>query len=144
LCTNAGDPNLKSLLQKGIDRGYPGIAVLVQSADGGTQSAAAGYSDLENHTPMRVEDAFHMASINKTFTAVAVLRLVDAHKLSLSTTLKECLGETVAQIPNAERITVSQLLDHSSGIYPTNNESATSRRSSVRRPTPLVSGHRRS
>ena len=48
--TNAGDLKLKSLLQKGIDRGFPGIAVLIQSADGRTQSAAAGYSDLENHT----------------------------------------------------------------------------------------------
>ena len=96
--------------------------MLIQSADGRIRSAAAGYSDLEKRTPMRVEDAFHVASINKTFTAVAVLRLVDEHKLSLSATLKECLGEAVAQIPNAERITVAQLLDHSSGIYATNND----------------------
>jgi hypothetical protein len=51
--------------------------VLTQSAGGRIQSAAAGYSELENHTPMRVDDAFQIASINKTFTAVAVLRLVD-------------------------------------------------------------------
>jgi CubicO group peptidase (beta-lactamase class C family) len=121
-CANLGGPSLESLLQKGIDRGYPGVAVLTQSTDGRIQSAAAGYSDLENHTPMRVQDAFHIASITKTFTAVAVLRLVDDHKLSLSTTLKECLGEAVAQVPNAEHITVSQLLDHSSGIYATNND----------------------
>jgi D-alanyl-D-alanine carboxypeptidase len=121
-CTNLDDSSLKSLLQKGIDRGYPGIAVLIQSPDGRIRSAAAGYSDLEKRTPMRVEDAFHIASINKTFTAVAVLRMVDEHKLSLSATLKECLGEAVAQIPNAERITVAQLLDHSSGIYATNND----------------------
>jgi D-alanyl-D-alanine carboxypeptidase len=119
---NSGDPYLKSLLQRGIERGYPGIAVLTQSANGRIQSAAAGYSDLENHTPMRVEDPFHIASINKTFTAVAVLRLVDERKLSLNATLKKCLGEVVAKIPNAERITVSQLLDHSSGIYATNND----------------------
>jgi D-alanyl-D-alanine carboxypeptidase len=122
LTTDQGDPYLKSLLQKGIERGYPGMAVLTQSTDGRIRSAAAGYSDLENHVPMRVEDAFHMASINKTFTAVAVLRLIDGGKLSLSTTLKQCLGEAVAKIPNAESITVAQLLDHSSGIYPTNND----------------------
>ena len=121
-CANLEDSSVKSLLQKGIDRGYPGIAVLIHSADGRIRSAAAGYSDLENRTPMRVEDAFHIASINKTFTAVAVLRLVDDHKLSLSTTLKECLGEAVGQIPNAEKITVAELLDHSSGIYATNND----------------------
>jgi D-alanyl-D-alanine carboxypeptidase len=122
LCADQGDPYLKSLLQKGIERGYPGMAVLTQSADGRIQSAAAGYSDLESHVPMRVEDAFHMASINKTFTAVAVLRLIDGGKLSLSATLKQCLGEAVAKIPNAERVTVAQLLDHSSGIYATNND----------------------
>jgi D-alanyl-D-alanine carboxypeptidase len=121
-CTNVDDSSLKSLLQKGVDRGYPGIAVLIQSADGRIRSAAGGYSDLEKRTPMRVEDAFHLASINKTFTAIAVLRLVDEHKLSLSATLKQCLGEAVAEIPNAERITLAQLLDHSSGIYATNND----------------------
>lgn len=121
-CATPDDPALKSLLQKGMARGYPGIAVLAQAADGKIRSAAVGYSDLEKRTPIRVEDAFHMASINKTFTAVAVLRLVDDHKLSLNTTLKECLGDVVARIPNAERITVSQLLDHSSGIYPSNND----------------------
>ena len=121
-CADSADRDLKSLLQKGVDRGYPGIAVLIQSPDGKIRSAAAGYSDLENRTPMRVDDAFHLASINKTLTAVAILRLVDDHKLSLNATLKECLGEAVKQIPNADRITVSQLLDHSSGIYATNND----------------------
>jgi len=121
-CTDADNSRLQSLLQKGIDRRYPGIAVMIQSAGGGVESGAAGYADLEHHVPMRVDDAFHMASITKTFTAVAVLRLVDAHKLSLGTTLKECLGEAVGKVPNAGRITVSQLLDHSSGIYPTNND----------------------
>jgi D-alanyl-D-alanine carboxypeptidase len=116
------DPSLKSLLLRGIQRGYPGVAVLTQSHDGKTRSAAAGYSDLEHRTPMRVDDAFHMASINKTFTAVTVLRLVDDNRLSLQATLKECLGDTVTQIPNADHITVAQLLDHSSGIYPTNND----------------------
>jgi CubicO group peptidase (beta-lactamase class C family) len=113
---------LRSLLQKGIERGYPGIAMMIQSADGSIDSAAAGYSDLEHHVPMRVDDAFHMASVNKTLTAVAVLSLIDDRKLSFNTTLKEYLGEAVAKIPNAARITVSQLLDHSSGIYPTNND----------------------
>ena len=122
LRADQSDPYLKLLLQKGIQRGYPGVAVLIESADGRIQSAAVGYADLENHVPMRVEDAFHMASINKTFTAVAVLRLIDGGKLSLNTTLKQCLGDAVAKIPNAERITVAQLLDHSSGIYATNND----------------------
>jgi len=121
-CADSDTTRLRLLLQKGVDRGYPGIAVMIEPAKGAIESSAAGYSDLEHHVPMRVGDAFHMASISKTFTAVVVLKLIDNHKLSLNTTLKECLGDTVAKIPNAERITVSQLLDHSSGIYPTNND----------------------
>jgi D-alanyl-D-alanine carboxypeptidase len=116
------DAELKELLQAGLSRGYPGVAMETQSSNGITHSAATGYSDLEKHTPLRVDDAFQLASINKTFTAVAVLRLVDQGQLSLNATLKSQLGDAVARIPYADQITISQLLDHSSGIYPTNND----------------------
>ena len=121
-CSSKNDGQLRILLQKGIEHGYPGVAMLIQSGDGKTRSAAVGYSDLEHHTPLRTNDAFHMASINKTFTAVAILRLVDEGKLSLNDTLKVRLGEAAARIPYEDRITISQLLDHSSGIYATNND----------------------
>jgi D-alanyl-D-alanine carboxypeptidase len=116
------DPALKALLQNGVEHGYPGIAFLTQAGNGKIRSAAAGYSSLEKHTPLRVDDGFHIASITKTFTAVAILRLVDEGKLSLHATLKDQRGEAVARIPYADRITVAQLLDHSSGIYATNND----------------------
>ena len=121
-CTSRSDGQLRALLQKGIEHGYPGIAMLVQEGNGRVHSAAVGYSDLEHHTPIRVGDAFHMASINKTITAVAVFRLVDGGKLSLNDTLQDRLGDAASRIPYADRITVSQLLDHSSGIYATNND----------------------
>ena len=123
-CTSTSDGQLRALLQKGIEHGYPGIAMLVQEGNGKIHSAAVGYSDLEHHTPIRVDNAFHMASINKTFTAVAVLRLVDEGKLFLNDTLQDRLGDAASRIPYADRITVSQLLDHSSGIYATNNDMA--------------------
>jgi D-alanyl-D-alanine carboxypeptidase len=122
-CTSkSSNDQLKALLQKGIEHGYPGVAMLTQDGNGKIHSAAVGCSDLEHHTPLRIDDAFHMASINKTFTAVAVLRLIDEGKLSLNDTLKDRLGEAAGRIPYADRITVSQLLDHSSGIYATNND----------------------
>ena len=49
-----GATDLPLLLKRGVERGYPGIAFLAQSSDGTIRSASAGYSDLENHTPMRV------------------------------------------------------------------------------------------
>jgi D-alanyl-D-alanine carboxypeptidase len=121
-CTSRSDRQLRTLLQKGVEHGYPGIAMLIQEGNGKIHSSAVGYSVLEHHTPLRVDDAFHMASINKTFTAVAILRLIDEGKLSLNDTLKDRLGNAASRIPYADRITISQLLDHSSGIYPTNND----------------------
>ena len=116
------DAKLKGLLSQGVARGYPGMAMIIVGPDGERRSASAGYADIERGRPMRVDDSFHLASITKTFTAVATLRLVDQGKLSLDATLKDVLGNAVARIPNADRITVAQLLDHSSGIYPTNND----------------------
>jgi D-alanyl-D-alanine carboxypeptidase len=117
------DPALEALLEKGVAHGYPGMAAMVIDGRGVVRAAAAaGYSDLEHHTPLRVDDSFHLASITKTFTAVATLRLVDAGKLALTATLKDVLGDAVNRVPNAAQITVEELLDHSSGIYPTNND----------------------
>ena len=81
--------------------------MLVQEADGKLYSGAAGYSDLVHHAPIWVDDAFHMASINRTVTAVSVLRLVDEGKLSLNSSLQGQLGEAVSRIPYADRITVA-------------------------------------
>ena len=121
-CFGASDPEPAALLQKGVTRGFPGIALMIRDGKGTIRSAAAGYSDLEHHTAMKVDDGFHLASVTKVFTAVATLRFVDQRKLSLDARLADLLGDAVSKIPNADKITVEQLLDHSSGIYPTNND----------------------
>lgn len=127
VCNSAGkpttnDPKLELLLQRGVAKGYPGAAMLIENSDGKIRSAASGYADLEHHTPMRVTDGFHIASISKTFAAASTLRLVDEGKLSLSASLAGVLGDAVLRIPNSDRITVAQLLEHTSGIYATNND----------------------
>lgn len=72
---------------------------------------AVGDAGDPARTPLTADSAFDIGSISKEFTAAAVLRLVDDHKLAL--------GDTVAQhlpgFPYPD-ITVSQLLAHSSGI----------------------------
>jgi D-alanyl-D-alanine carboxypeptidase len=108
-----------------LTRGWPGVAVLMETADGRVETAAAGLASIERNTPMDVDAGFHMCSINKTFTAVAILRLVDQGRLSLDQRVAEILNQAVVRrIPNIARVTVAQLLDHSSGIYPTNNDPA--------------------
>ena len=117
----AGDPGLARRLQPGLARGYPGLAMITRDRTGRVRSAAVGFADLEHGLPLKTTDAFHIGSVNKVFTAVTALQLVDQGRLSLKSTLVEVLGDLAAPISGADRITVAQLLDHSSGIYATNN-----------------------
>jgi D-alanyl-D-alanine carboxypeptidase len=119
----ADDPALKNLLQAGVAHGYPGLAMLVREPDGRLRGAAAGYASIEEKRPLRVDDAFNLASVTKTFTAISALRLVDQGKLSLDAKLPDVLPRSVVGcMPYSSQISVRQLLDHSSGLYPTNND----------------------
>jgi D-alanyl-D-alanine carboxypeptidase len=72
-----------------------------------------GTSALGTGALMWLSDHFRIASITKSFTAVAILRLVDRHRLSLTAHL----STFVKGIPNGNRITVAELLNMTSGIY---------------------------
>jgi D-alanyl-D-alanine carboxypeptidase len=111
------------LLDKGIKHGFPGLILGVQKKGQKTFVTAAGLSNIEKQKPMRSGDRFHIASITKIFTAVAVLKLIDAGQLSLNTKVADLLDKKlIAPIPYIKEIKVSQLLDHSSGIYGFNND----------------------
>jgi len=58
------------------------------------------------------ETVYQIGSISKQFTAAAILQLVDLGKLRLTDTL----GQFVPEITHAQRVTVAQLLNHTSGI----------------------------
>ncbi|MCA9629484.1 MAG: beta-lactamase family protein [Myxococcales bacterium] len=59
------------------------------------------------------DTAFHIASLTKQFTAVAVLRQVDAGKISLDASVRSYLPD----LPEAlQPVTITQLLHHTSGI----------------------------
>ena len=119
----AAAADLSDQVTKVMARGWPGVAVLVEWPDGKIETAAAGLAKLETNEPMRADTAFHMCSINKTITAAAVLALVDKGKLALDQKVLTILNDDIVRrIPHIEAITVRQLLDHSSGIYPTNND----------------------
>ena len=74
---------------------------------------AWGMVDRVAGTPVTPETKFRLGSMNKMFTAVAALQLVDAGKLSLDGTV----GQYLPGYPNAEiaKVTIRQLLTHSGG-----------------------------
>ena len=84
-------------------------------------SVAAGVADRATETPLTPDAGFRIASNTKTFTAAAVLRLVEQNRLALDTPIDGLLApETVDALlaggyrPDA--ITVRHLLVHTSGI----------------------------
>ena len=79
-----------------------------------TVSYAAGLADVKGKRPIRVGDRFRVASITKTYTATVVLQLVAEGKLSLDDTVEQRLPGLV---PNGARITIRQLLNHTSGLF---------------------------
>lgn len=73
----------------------------------------SGYSNVADKTPMKADDTFIIASDTKSFVGTVALQLVEEGKLSLDSKLSEFLPD----FPNAENITVEQLLNMTSGIY---------------------------
>ncbi len=74
-----------------------------------------GLADRQHAIAVDRTTRFRLASLNKMFTAVAILQLRDAGKLSLDDTLAEHL----ANYPNqdvARAITLRQILSHTSGL----------------------------
>lgn len=90
--------------------------VLIAEGDEVVWERAFGYADYERRSPMTTEARFRLASLSKQVTATAIGRLVDRGAIRLDSRLAEALPD----FPNAGRITIRQLLDHTAGVAHTN------------------------
>lgn len=80
-------------------------------------SGSAGLGELQAQVPLRAHDRIRAGSILKTFLATVTLQHVEEGMLSLDQTLPELLPRTVTdRFPNADRITLRMMLNHTSGI----------------------------
>ncbi|HZX09789.1 MAG TPA: serine hydrolase domain-containing protein, partial [Acidobacteriota bacterium] len=94
-----------------IDK-FPGLSIGFMKDDF-TWVQGFGYSDLENQVKAKPQSSYRMASVSKTFTALAVLKLVEQGKIDLD---KE-VQTYVPYFPQKKwPVTVRQLLGHLGGI----------------------------
>ena len=94
-----------------------GVVIHIKSSKYGEWIGTSGFSDLENKVSIKKEDIFSLASIGKTYNAVAVLKLVEEEKIGLDDKISKYLpNEIIEGFPNAEEVTVRQLLGHTSGF----------------------------
>ena len=93
----------------------PGTWVGVWDPDRGVFTKAYGKAVLDGEDA-GLEQRLRIGSISKTFTAVAVLLLVDDQLLSLNDSVEFILPDLAAKYPAYAAVTIEQLLRMQSGI----------------------------
>ena len=79
--------------------------------------ASHGVTSVENPLPVTQHTLFLIASVTKTFTATAVMRLVADGKIALDAPVRRYVPELVlADERAADQVTVLNLLNHTSGL----------------------------
>ncbi len=96
-----------------VRAGAPGAVAVVRTRTS-VRRAAAGLARLQPPLPMRPSERYRVASVTKSFVATLVLQLAAEGKLRLSDSVQRWLPGLV---PQGQRITVRELLDHTSGLF---------------------------
>ena len=97
-----------------LTKTHPVAVTALVSRDGQVlYEKAVGLADLDRHIPATPATKFRIGSITKQFTAAAILRLAEDEKLALD----DRLARFFPDFPGAEKITVRQLLTHTSGLH---------------------------
>jgi D-alanyl-D-alanine carboxypeptidase len=109
--------DLNAVLLRNVHQGYPGLSAAAIMPDGATWQAAAGYADRATGTRVTWNTLFDVYSISKTFVATIVLELAHEGVLSLDDTLARWLPGLVGDPRfSADKVTIRELLSHTSGI----------------------------
>ena len=93
---------------------FSGVALIAKDGKAVWQKAF-GFQDREKKIPANLETRFRLGSMNKMFTSVAIAQLVEAGKMKFT----DKLAAVLPDYPNKEvagKITVEQLLTHTSGL----------------------------
>jgi CubicO group peptidase (beta-lactamase class C family) len=95
-----------------VPRDGPGVTVLVARGDQLLYKGARGMAGIELGAPMQPDHLMRIGSVTKQFAAAALLKQVDEGKARLDDPLSKYLPD----YPNGNKITLLQLLNHTSGI----------------------------
>jgi CubicO group peptidase (beta-lactamase class C family) len=116
LARAAAEREIAALVDRLVTKGVFCGAVLVARGEKVLLTKAAGDADRSFHVPNNVDTKFNLGSMNKMFTATAVVRLVEQGKLSYEDRISKFLDQSWLPKDVTERITVRHLLTHSSGL----------------------------
>ncbi|HHL3303997.1 TPA: serine hydrolase domain-containing protein [Bacillus cereus] len=109
--------SIEQVIDKAADaKNIPGVIVTVKNGET-SWAYASGEGNIERNHKVDADSAFRIGSTTKTFVATVVLQLVGEKKLSLDDTVEKWLpGLIKGNGYDGSKITIRQLLNHTSGI----------------------------
>lgn len=110
-------PSLSVSLNEAVDailkdNAVPGLTAAVGIPGQGMWSTTLGFENISPQKPLAEHAYFWWGSVGKTFTATVIMKLIEERKLQYN----DKLSKWFPSFPNANIITVNQLLTHTSGI----------------------------
>ncbi len=106
---------------KAFDKANLFHGVVLVSKNGKTLlSKGYGLADAASNKPNDPSLVYQIGSVNKQFTAIAIMKLQEEGKLNV----QDKLSRFFPEIPNADKITLHHLLTHTSGLYNYTNDTA--------------------
>ncbi|MFZ6654073.1 serine hydrolase domain-containing protein [Undibacterium sp. TJN19] len=91
-------------------------AILIAQGQRVVTEAVCGEASKRYHAANRIDTKFNLASIGKMFTGVAIAQLAEAGKLSYTDKISKFIDASWLPASVTDRITIAQLLTHSSGL----------------------------
>lgn len=102
-----------------LEKNYKYMGSIAISENGKTiYTKSIGYDNIETSKKSSINTKYRIGSISKTFTASLIFKAVEENKINLNQTIDKYFPT----VKNAKTITISNLLNHRSGIHDFTNE----------------------
>jgi CubicO group peptidase (beta-lactamase class C family) len=139
----AGRPDVQAIdayLQAQVKANrIPGLAVAVVQGD--QVIFQKGYGEAAPGKPVTPQTQFYLGSVTKSFTALAVMKLVEQGKLELDAPVQKYLPwfRVTPSVPGDANISVRNLLNHTSGLSEQGDPNASAYTASLEEQVRLLS-----
>lgn len=115
--TNPNNNKYQALLNSITAQGVVGISLAVYNPKTGIWLGASGKADLHNNIDMKPCNITRAGSTVKMFVSTIILKLEEEGKLNITDKISKYLsGDNITKIENADKATIRQLMQHSSGV----------------------------
>ncbi|HLR53203.1 MAG TPA: serine hydrolase domain-containing protein [Pseudogracilibacillus sp.] len=115
-------PELEKAAQSLLNKYHvPGCIIAIAKDGEVVYEHSFGYRDIESQAPIHLDTVFGLASLTKSFTCAAIMKLAEAGKLSL----EDPITKHLPMLEESEqawlkKITIHHLMTHTSGLPPLN------------------------